>query len=212
MNLKNPLPPKPASSKPSNPKSSTNSGLNWKKLMNLKNPLMPKPASSKPSNPKSSTNSGYNWKKLMNLKNPLPPKPASSKESGQAQESQPEVENVQQPNPGPSESADPADFDWTYWTNLEDPPPPKPASPKEFGQAHESQPEVENVQQPNPGLSNPGPSNPSLPTEPELHPDHQSLSTDSEMDDLQAAIYASKGKAKQLRRISGTARDIGNAA
>jgi hypothetical protein len=61
---------------------------------------------------------------------------------------------------------------------------------------------------------NPGPSNPSLPTElpstaestnPELNPDDQEMAR-------QAAIYAAKGKAKQLRRVSGTARDVANAA
>jgi hypothetical protein len=122
-------------------------------------------------------------------------------------------------------------FDWDYWKNLEGPPPRMPASQKEFGQANENQ--VVHVQQPNPRPSNPGPSdpgpsnpgpsdpgpsnsgpsNPEL-TDPELHLDHQLLSTDSDsqpMDHLQAAIYAAKGKAKELRRIPGTARDVGNA-
>jgi hypothetical protein len=48
------------------------------------------------------------------------------------------------------------------------------------------------------------------PTSPD--PDHQSLSTDSQPVDLQAAIYAAKGKAKVSRRISGAARDVGNHA
>ena len=65
--------------------------------------------------------------------------------------------------------------------------------------------QVEHVQQPNPG-----PSNPEL-TDPDLQLDHQSLSTDSQVDHL-AAIYAAKGKAKESRRASGTAREVGNAA
>jgi hypothetical protein len=50
--------------------------------------------------------------------------------------------------------------------------------------------------------------------DPELHSDHQSLSVpvDSQPVDLQASIYAAKGKAKESRRISGTARDVGNHA
>ena len=42
--------------------------------------------------------------------------------------------------------------------------------------------------------------------DPELHLDHQSLSTDSQ---LKAAKYAAKGKAKESRHISGIARDVG---
>jgi hypothetical protein len=46
----------------------------------------------------------------------------------------------------------------------------------------------------------------------ELHSDHQSLGAASQQADLLGAIYAAKGKAKVSRRISGTARDVGNAA
>ena len=43
--------------------------------------------------------------------------------------------------------------------------------------------------------------------------DHQSLSADSQAEDVQAAArYAAKGKAKVSRHISGTASDVGNAA
>jgi hypothetical protein len=35
-------------------------------------------------------------------------------------------------------STDPPDVDWGYWMNSEDLPPPRPPSPKDFGQAHES--------------------------------------------------------------------------
>jgi hypothetical protein len=133
-------------------------------------------------------------------------------------------------------SADP-EFDWEYWKNADDPP-PEPVSPKMFGQAHKYQvdplnppstsgyapspPEPEHeVVTPSPPSSNLGspkepedevvPGPPSSP-DPELHLDHQSLSADSQPVDLQAAIYAAKGKAKESRRISGTARDVGNAA
>ena len=55
---------------------------------------------------------------------------------------------------------------------------------------------------------------PELPpsSDPELHLDHLSLSADAQPVDLQAAIYAAKGKAKESRGIPGTARDAGNAA
>jgi hypothetical protein len=52
-------------------------------------------------------------------------------------------------------------------------------------------------------------------TDPELHSDHQPLSTDSQPPDPEAIeaarIYAAKGKAKQTRSIPGTARDVRNA-
>jgi hypothetical protein len=129
------------------------------------------------------------------------PLAASQKEFGQAHGYQ--VEHVQQLKPGPS--TDP-DFDWNYWTNLEDPLPLRPAS---------SRPSNPLAGPSNPGPSNPlaGTSNPGLPTEPELHSDHQSSSADSQPEDLEAAItYAWKGKAKESRSNSGTASDVGNAA
>jgi hypothetical protein len=131
----------------------------------------------------------FDWDYWMNLRDSPPPKrpkPATSKEFGQAQEY--EVAHVQ-PNPGP---LDPGPYPWN-----------------EFGQAHYY--EVAHVQ-PNPGPSNAGPSNagpsnPGLPTEPVVtlpSPNSQPL-------DPQAALYASKGKAKLERRVPGAARDIGNA-
>jgi hypothetical protein len=144
-----------------------------------------------------------------------------------------------QPNhPRPSTDSDSStnsDFDWNYWMNLEDSPSPGPVSPEEFGQAHEYQvedspspgagsptePEHEVVTPPSPNLGSPKepedevvhgpPPSPEL-TDPELHLDHQSLNADSQPVDLQAAIYAAKGKAKVSRRISGTPRDVGNVA
>ena len=55
------------------------------------------------------------------------------------------------------------------------------------------------------------PSSPAL-TGPELNLDHQSLSTNSQPVDLQTAIYEAKGKTKESGHISGTAKDVGNAA
>jgi hypothetical protein len=137
-------------------------------------------------------------------------------------------------NPDPNllihPSADP-NFDWKYWMNAEDPPPQGSVPPKEFGQAHVYQ--VDHANPPSTSGHAPGPSptmpepkhevetppSPKGPEEevvpgPETSPDldHQSSSTDSQPVDLQAAIYAAKGKAKESRRISGTARDVGNHA
>jgi hypothetical protein len=134
------------------------------------------------------------------------------------------------PNPklstdsGLDSSTDP-DLDWNNWLNSEDPPPPRPVSLNELGQAHEyyqvghstltnllgsqEEPEYEVVRgppaSPSPELANP---------DSEFHLDYQSLSAaDSQpVIDLQAAIYTAKGKAKESRRISGTARDVGNVA
>jgi hypothetical protein len=141
--------------------------------------------------PSPGTSTEEEWETFDALDKVLRQGSASPEEFGQAHEYP--VEYVQQPKPGPS--ADP-DFNWDYWMNLEDPPPSRP-SPSKLSI---------------PESSNPGPSNPSLPTEPEFHPDDQSLSADDQMDDIQAAIYAAKGKGKQLRHISGTARDVRNAA
>jgi hypothetical protein len=134
-------------------------------------------------------------------------------------------------------SADP-DFDWAHWINAEDPLPQGPVSPKEFGQDHvyyqvdPAHPPSTSGHAPGPSptepepkheVETPPPSNLGSPKEPddEVVPgpltspdlDHQSLSADSQPVDLPAAIYAAKGKAKespQSRRISGTARDVGN--
>jgi hypothetical protein len=48
--------------------------------------------------------------------------------------------------------------------------------------------------------------------EPELQLDNQLLSADRQPVDLEAAINKVKGKTKELRHISGTARDVGNVA
>ncbi|KAF8502831.1 hypothetical protein F5888DRAFT_1800384 [Russula emetica] len=156
--------------------------------------------------PSPGTSTEEEWATFDALNKVLLPGPASPEEFSQAYEYQ--VEHVQQPKPGPS--ADPY-FNWDYWMNLKDPPPSRP-SPSKLSIPESSNPGPSNLESSNPEPLNPGTSNPSLPTEPELRPDDQSLSADSQMDNVQAALYAAKGKAKQLRRISGTARDVGNAA
>jgi hypothetical protein len=92
--------------------------------------------------------------------------------------------HVPQPNPDPDFDLDHW-MDLNDWTGLDDLPSSKPASPKELGQAHEYQ--MEHVQQPKPG-----PPNPELKDQPA---------------DIQAATYAAKGRAKESRRVSGTARE-----
>jgi hypothetical protein len=91
--------------------------------------------------------------------------------------------------------------------------------------------EHEEANPPSPNLGSPTepenevvPGPPSTPetTDPEHNPEPQSLSTAvhpedllaaiSASDELQASIYAAKGKAKESRSISSTARDVGNAA
>jgi hypothetical protein len=147
-----------------------------------------------------------------------------------------EAHKLQPNHPLPSTDSDSStnpDLDWNYLTNAEDLP-PRPTSPKEFGQTYKYQaddgnqpstsgyapspPEpghevVTNPPSPNQGSSKDpqdGVSPPSL--DPELYLDHQPLSANSQPVDPQAALYAAKGKAKVSRRISGTARDVGNAA
>jgi hypothetical protein len=121
------------------------------------------------------------------------------------------------PHPRPSDSSTGTDFDWNYWMNSKDPPSPRPASLNEFGQDHEYY-QVEHSSSPSEGsLTESEPDDdvvhePPPSPDPELHLDHQSLSADSQPVDLLAAIYAAKGKAKETRRISSTARDVGNAA
>jgi len=176
----------------------TNSGSNWKKLIDLMDPLTPeaKLALSKPSNSKPSTDSesAGNWKSWinpLNLLDPLTPearlrltqsKPLNPKPSD-AGPSNPELWTPRPSDPGPSNPE--------LWT-----PSPNLGSPKK----------PENEVLPGP-LPNP---------DPEHNSGHQSSSADSQPVDPEAAAaaarYALKGKAKVERRVSGTARDVGNAA
>jgi hypothetical protein len=143
---------------------------------------------------------------------------------------------VPQPNPNPNlnlnptplihPSADP-EFDWNYRINAEDPPPVSPKEshvyqvdplnpPSTSGYAPGPSPTEPKHEMETPPSSNLGspkePADeviPGPPISPDL--DHQSLSADSPPPDLQVATYAAKGKAKESRRISGTARDVRNA-
>ena len=125
-----------------------------------------------------------------------------------------------------SPAADP-DFDWDSWLNAPDPPPssappkstpetpPSPALHMEEGQTSGHGPG------PLPTESGSVAHSPSLGTGSLTEPEYDvvrrpSSSPDSELrlndqsvsaDDLQAAIYAAKGKAKESRHISGTAMD-----
>jgi hypothetical protein len=174
----------------------------------------PNPGSSNPgpSNPGPSADSDFDWNYWTNLVNPPPLRVlAPPKEPGLAHENQ--VKDVQQPSrPGPSD----LDSGWMSLDDLSGGPPRLAASPEEFGQAHEYQ--AGHVQPSNPGPSTEPkdegvpPGSPPLPN-PEPGLDHQSSSEDSQpLDPQAAALYAAKGKAKQLRRVSGTIRDVGNAA
>ncbi|KAN0123272.1 hypothetical protein V8E52_003225 [Russula decolorans] len=229
LKLKDPSPPIPASSKPSNPNPSTKSGgFNWKqslnpaKLMDQLTPLdqlapQAKQALSKASNPKPSTKSGgFNWKQSLNpakLMDQLTPLDQPTPQAKQA------LSKASNPKPD-------SDFDWDYWHNSNDYPPSsvasssRPSSSKSNPMAaHQPYrplrigPKVEPPEEPKNEVA-PGQSPTPESTDPELNSDHQSSSADSQLADSQAAaqaaaLYAAKGKAKQMRRISGTARDVG---
>ncbi|KAF8491694.1 hypothetical protein F5888DRAFT_964582 [Russula emetica] len=156
------------------------------------------------------------------------------KPSGYSSDDGRPLAHVPQPNPIPipAPSADlPVDFDWSYWMNADDPPPAgahwyqvdpmNPPSTSGYAPGPPpTEPENEVVTPPSLDLGSPKepedevvpgpPTSPEL-TDPELHLDDQPLSSDRQQVDLNAAIYAAKGKAKESRRISGTARDAGNA-
>ena len=95
-------------------------------------------------------------------------------------------------------------------------PPSRPASSTEFGADHEHQVV-------HPPLSPPGSASPiqsdlkMVDVAPSssvssTNPDRRSIVADSRLENHQAVSDALKGNAKELHRISGTARDIGNAA
>jgi hypothetical protein len=97
----------------------------------------------------------------------------------------------------PSDSADP-NFDWNYWINAKDsgqsPSPPHfPGAQKAVGEA--------SGHAPPPAFPQPSPES--------TDPESQSLGTDSQPEDPEAAaLYAAKGKAK----VPGSVRDVGNLA
>ena len=176
----------------------------------------------------------FDWDYWTNLESPPRPRPALPKAFGQAHEDQ--VGHVPlQDLP----SNDPADFDWNHWMDVVNPPPlkrPKLASSKEFGQAHGYQPNPRPLPDSDLDLIDDyiGLDDLLAPMkEPEassskaidqahedqmvhVQPEQPNLGSPKGPDDdgdIQAAIYASKGKAKESRRhIPGTARVVGNAA
>jgi hypothetical protein len=92
---------------------------------------------------------------------------------------------------------------------------PGPSNPGPSKLRLPTEPGAEAVTIPSPNLESPkelddevaqgSPPSPEL-ADPELHLDHQSLSMDSQLADLQAAKYAAKAKAKESRHILGTTR------
>ena len=145
-------------------------------------------------NPSPSKDPDFDRNYMVNFEEPPPPKRLkleSSNEFGQAQEYQ--VAYVHQPNPGLSN--------------------PGPSTP---GPSNPRLPTEPVVTLPSSNLELPKeldaevaqglPPGPEL-TDPELHLDHQSLSTVSQPVDPQATIFV--GKAKESRR--DTSRDVGNA-
>jgi len=149
------------------------------------------------------------WTAYVNRPSASPPK-----EIGQTSEDQ--AGHVQQPAPGSSTTSD---VDWNNYPVLDSSASFVHPSSTSAGLPTEPEQEVATPPSPNTGsnkepeydVTHGPPSNPEL-TDPELQLDDQSLSTDSQPMDPQDALYAAKGKAKQLRRISSTSRDIGNAA
>lgn len=125
--------------------------------------------------------------------------------------------------PSTPDSSSDLNLDWEFWTS----PTPTPGSPKALGQADEGQVEHASLppssghapSRPSPGAGSPTETEndvvprSSTSPDPELHLDHQSSSAGTQPVDNQVAIYDdAKGKAKVSRRISGSARDVGNAA
>ena len=215
-------------------------------------PLPPSPRPALPPNPRPLTGPDPNFDNhWTSLGDPLPPspRPALAKEDALAPEHQ--MENVQQPNPGPSSSPPPEpdhgstnivqspalnpasstatpgplvdpsipsstvlipgswdhfnelwDDRWSYKPGARVPLPNTNPRPSNELDSDLIEPEHDMVKEP--------PPSPEL-TDPELQLDHQPLSTDSQLVGLQDAAYEAKGKAKESRRISGTARDVGNA-
>ena len=200
LNFKDPSP---------NSKPSTGSGFNWKQSLNPLNfmdPLTPqaKQALSKSSNPKPSTESAPNWKHWvnpLNLMDPLTP-------------------DARQALSKPSKPSTEWDLGWESWDYAHDvkiPPPSGSSSLKSSnpGTSNPGRPDpmtpqplrplriVESPQEPENAVA-PGPS----PT-PELTNPAESQPADPEA--AAAALYAAKGKAKETRHISRSARDVGDA-
>jgi hypothetical protein len=119
----------------------------------------------------------------------------------------PKLPNPRPPGPIADPPADP-EFDWNYRTNAEDPP---KEPPRKFGEAY-----WRKVDPAHPPSTSGHGSGPSPDLEPQKEPEDDVVpgpgsptSPDNQPVDLQAAMYAAKGKAK----VPGTTRDhVGNAA
>ena len=140
-------------------------------------------------------------------------------------DSDPELTGAHTPQPNPNKRplTDPVpDFDWNHGTNLEDPSPLK--RPKLTGQAHEYH-VLGSSSEAGPS-TRPGDEVETSPL-PNLESPSQWSHSDSESEDedflffpgwpptrrsTDPELYPDKGKAKESRRVSGTARDVGNAA
>lgn len=96
------------------------------------------------------------------------------------------------------------EFDKDHNVNLPSAEAGLPTVPKHDSAESSKKPENEAAPAPPPAI-------PEL-TDPGLQSDRQSLSTDSQPEDLLAATIAEKGKAKESRHISGTTRDVGKVA
>ena len=162
----------------------------------------------------------FDWNSWMSLEDLPPPKPVSPKELSQIHEA--EVEHAQNPNPALSTV--------TEGISLDDPLLLSLASLNEVGLTHQYQaehvpqsdqglttrPEHTVVISPLPYLVSPEalwdeeevlrpPSSP----DPEYNSDDQSWGVGSQPVNLLSAIYVAKGKAKALRSVSSTTRDVG---
>jgi hypothetical protein len=123
------------------------------------------------------------------------------------------------PEPKPDLTIDPSadpSFDWAHWMNAEDPPTEIQLAETNWHNVDPAHPPSTSGHAPGPPPTaeedeavTPPPPDLGSQKEPEYQVDHGTpLSPDNEPEDLQAAIYAAKGKAK----VPGTVRDVGNAA
>ena len=195
--------PKPVSLKSS---TSTKSRFNWKHWvnpMNIMDPLKPgaRPPTPKPSKP--STDSRVTWKHWinpMNVMDPLLPgaRLASSKSLS------PKPSGAGSSIAGPSKPWTPPPPQQLKGQLKIGPPPDPESPPAELNLEPLKRPVNEVVPEP-----------PSTPDS-EFYSGHPWSSANFQPPyrppELPAAVYAMKGKAKQLRRASGSTRDVGNPA
>jgi hypothetical protein len=237
MNLKDTPPPRPALPKESGqahenqvenlqqpkPVPSADSDFDWNHWMNIVNsedPPPPRPPLPKESGQGHEDQAGnlqqphpgpptddFDWNYWGNLVNPPPSNPRLSTSK---LDSDRNLMAAHQPPPYPPP---PTEFDSDHWHDV-DSPSSDASSTTEFYSY--SDPGSPKMPPPLPGLESPKEPESEVVPGPPPSPYHQPSSTDDRPVDLQAtilaAIYAVKGKAKQLRRISGTTRDVENAA